>query len=221
MDFFHIDSKKFYIRRLLTMMIFMCLYILFVELFGIKTKNLWWIIGIVVSAYIGYKIPYMGLISKRNKQILIRQYMFPNFLRYFISLLSTKGNVYQTIKETLNYIDEPFKELVEKLVVELEDDNIPDYKAFMNFAYEVNTSEAFMIMNMINDFNEQGINKNELSELENIILRLQENKVNSLIEKKVNKMGIYADPILIMSIVYMLIFVGVVFVSYMNQMNSL
>lgn len=218
-DYFNINTKKFTRTRILLCVLFILLYSVFVNFIGLTDNGYWWLIGIPICGLIGYKMPYMELVSKRNKLVLTRQYMFPNFLRYFISLLSTEGNVYLTIKETLNYVDEPFRPIVEKLIKELDDPRIPNYEAFMNFAEEIDTSESIMIMNMINDFSEQGINKDEIKELEDTILRLQENKVNELIEYKVGKIHKYANPIVVLAIVYMIVFVGIVAVAYLGMMN--
>lgn len=219
-EFLNVNVKKFIRFRILCCILFVMLYLVVGNFLGWTSKGFLWIIGVPISGFIGYKIPYMDLVSKRNKQLLMRQYMFPNFLRYFISLLSTEGNIYLTLKETLNYVDEPFKPIVNKLIKELDDPDIPDYQAFMNFAYEIDTSESLMIMNMINDFNEQGISKDKIKELEDTILRLQENKVDELIERKVRKMNKFADPIIIFAIGYMMVFVGVIIVAYLNMISD-
>src|SRR5690625_6104012 len=111
-----------------------------------------------------YKIPYIDLIRKKRRDNIIKKFMFPTFLRYFISLLDTQGNVYQTLRATVPYLSEPIKTEVIKMLVKLKHQNVNNRDAFMNFVEYIGSSEAHMIMGMINEFNEEGINKEEVKE---------------------------------------------------------
>src|SRR5690625_6360346 len=88
-----------------------------------------------------YKIPYIDLIRKKRRDNIIKKFMFPTFLRYFISLLDTQGNVYQTLRATVPYLSEPIKTEVIKMVVKLEQQNVNNRDAFMDFRSEEHTSE--------------------------------------------------------------------------------
>ncbi|GAA2776160.1 hypothetical protein GCM10010451_68710 [Streptomyces virens] len=140
-------------------------------------------------------------------------------MRYFISLLSTQGNVYQTLKATIPYIHEPMKSKLEKLVEDLDRQNINNREAFLEFAESIGSSEAFMIMEMIFEFHEEGINKEDVQELENTINNLQQNKINELIEYKVNQMGKHANPILVYGLIFIFLFTGITMIAYLSQLN--
>lgn len=214
-DYFRIDTKKFFMKRLLVASLFLFAFV--VLIYAFDAINL-----LVIAPFallLGYKVPYMELISKKKKSDIIKQYMFPTFLRYFISLIDTQGNVYQTLKATIDYIDEPIKTALEKLVKKLEENNVNNREAFMEFAEYIGSSEAHMIMNMIFEFNERGINKSDLLELENTITRLQENKTNELIEYKVNSISKHANPVLIYSLTYIFAFTAIVWVAYLKVLN--
>lgn len=215
LEFFRIEPKKFFMKRLLVASLFLITFIVLIYAFD-EIKLL------AVAPFVlllGYKIPYMELISRKKRSDIIKQYMFPTFLRYFISLIDTQGNVYQTLKAVSKYIDDPIKTELDKLIKKLEENNVNNRDAFMEFAEYIGSSEAHMIMNMIFEFNESGINKNDLLELENTLVHLQENKTNELIEYKVNSLGKHANPVLVYSLSYIFAFTAIVFVSYFKILN--
>lgn len=214
-DYFRIEPKKFFMKRLFVASLFLFTFIVLLYAFN-ETKLL---VAAPFSLLLGYKVPYMELISKKKKSDIIKQYMFPTFIRYFISLIDTQGNVYQTLKATIDYIDEPIKSAVKKLVEKLEKNNVNNREAFMEFAEFIGSSEAYMIMNMIFEFNERGINKNDLLELENTITRLQENKTNELIEYKVNSINKHANPVLVYGLAYIFIFTFIVYAAFIRELN--
>ncbi|MFD2658477.1 type II secretion system F family protein [Gracilibacillus thailandensis] len=212
---FHIDEKKFFNKRLMMALAFFLIYAVII----FRTGNVWLIAGVPIVMFIGFKIPYLELVSKKNQHDIIIQYEFPTFLRYFISLLSTQGNVYQTLKATIPYIHEPMKSKLEKLVEDLDRQNINNREAFLEFAESIGSSEAFMIMEMIFEFHEEGINKEDVQELENTINNLQQNKINELIEYKVNQMGKHANPILVYGLIFIFLFTGITMIAYLSQLN--
>lgn len=212
---FHINANKFFYKRLLASLVFFLVYVILI----LRVGNLWWLLGIPIVMIVGFKLPYLELISKKNKEDIIKQYEFPSFLRYFISLLSTHGNVYQTLKATIPYVHEPVKTELKRLVEKLEENKINNRDAFMEFAESIGSSEAYMIMSMLYEFNEEGISKEDIKELENTVNNLQENKINELIEYKVNKMGKYADPVLVIGILYIILFTGITLASFLTSIK--
>jgi cyanate lyase len=214
-DYFNIDERKFFRKRFTTaLLFFICIAAVI-----FSTGNLWLIAGIPIVMFIGFKLPYIELVSKKSKQDIIKQYEFPTFLRYFISLLGTQGNVYQTLNAIIPYIHDPMRAELEKLVKKLSENNVQNREAFREFAESIGSSEAYLIMEMIYEFHEEGITKEELKELENLVDKLQENKVNELIEYKVNKIGKHANPILVYGLLFIFLFTGVVLVAYLTQLN--
>ncbi|MEK0286177.1 flagellar assembly protein FlaJ [Caldifermentibacillus hisashii] len=214
-EYFKINERKFFHRRIL---IALALAFLYIALFIYTTKSVIYLAGIPIAMLIGFKIPYYELISKKTKSDIIKQYMFPTFLRYFISLIDTQGNVYQTLRATVPYVSEPIKSELEKLIQKLDEKNINNRDAFMTFAEFIGSSEAHMIMGMIYQMNEEGINKNDLQELETTITQLQENKTNELIEYKVMKIDKHANPILVYALVYILAFTILVQIAYFKTL---
>lgn len=212
---FHIDERKFFKKRLSTSLVFLLFYVAVI----LSYKNIWLIAGIPIVMLIGFKLPYADLVSRKSKHDIIKQYEFPAFLRYFISLLNTQGNVYQTLKATIPYIHDPLRTELKKLVKNLEEHNVDNRDAFIEFAESVGSSEAYMIMEMIFEFHEEGINKEDVRELESTINSLQENKVNELIEYKVGKMTRHADPILVYGLVFIFLFTGMTLIAYMSQLD--
>lgn len=214
-DYFQINPKKFLGKRILlaSMLIFVYIYIL-----TFTDKTILYL-GVPIVALIGYKIPYFEIVNQKERSSIIVQYSFPTFLRYFISLLDTQGNVYRTLKATIPYLNNPIKSEVQILINKMEDSNINMRNAFMEFAEFIGTSEARMVMGMIYEFNEEGINKQDIKELETIVEQMQENKTNELIEYKVNRMDKYANPILVYSLAYIFAFTIMVYMAYLGSLD--
>lgn len=173
-----------------------------------------------ILAFIGYKFPYVQLILNKRKKDLINSYIFPQFLQSFIALLNSSGNVYQTLVASIDYTNEPLKTELKKLVARIEKSNDrDDYLAFANY---VDTSEAFMIMDMIYQFSEFGIRKESLKELESYILSLQENKMEELIARKMQEMEKLGFIPIFISLFLVGGFAVVLFLHYMSDvMNSI
>lgn len=105
LDYFSIDSRRFMRKRALFAVL---LTVTFIALFFILEMK--WLLWISLGApVVGYKIPYYEVLKNIGKDSYIKEYAFPTFLRYFISLISTQGNVYQTLIETEKYTPLPIK----------------------------------------------------------------------------------------------------------------
>lgn len=212
-EYFRLDRKRFTTKRIFISLI---LVVLFVVMYAVLKSNIL-LLSLPFVALAGYKLPYLDLVKKKNKDDIIKQYMFPTFLRYFISLLDTQGNVYQTLRATVPYLNEPLKTEVLKMVIKLEKQKINNLDVFMDFAEFIGSSEAHMIMGMIYEFNEEGINKDDVRELEKTIKELQENKTTELIEQKVLRLDKHANPVMLYGLAYIMGFTILVFVSYLRS----
>lgn len=172
-------------------------------------------LGIPIAFLIGYKLPYLNLMMSKKQSDLMVSFMFPQFLQTFMALLSTSGNVYQTLKATLPYTSEPLKGRLKNLVAKIEDENNRDN--YVEFAEFVGTSEAYMIMDMIYQFSEFGVRKEIINELKNYIQNLQENKVDELIERKMVAVEKYGFAPVFISLFMILGYAGVIFWYYMHD----
>lgn len=213
LDYFKINKNSFYKRRIL--MVFALLFAYGVLYYTFENSLL--LIGVPVVMFLGYKIPYIELLMKMNQNELLKQFHFPTFLRYFIALIETQGNVYRTLKAVVPYINDPLKSDLKILIGKLESSNTNNRDAFMDFADSIDSSEARMIIGMIYEFNEEGISKEDIKELENTIDQLQENKINELIEYKVSRIERHADPLLVYALSYIFIFTILVQYAYLGE----
>lgn len=214
-EYFKINPKQFIKKRILLALLSFVVYLAVIIQF--KQPLLW--LGLPIVLYLAYKVPYLELIQSKNKSDIVKQYLFPTFLRYFLALIDTQGNVYQTIKATIEYVNEPLKSELEKLVKKLDENNVQNREAFMEFADFINSSESRMIMGILYDFHEVGINKSDLKELEHTLNSLQENKVNELIEYKVDRLNKHADPIMAYGLAFVFGFTGIVLMAYLSNIN--
>lgn len=214
LEYFKLTKKQLFMRRLKLMI---AMSFLFAVIFYSYNDLFWVWLLLPVFLFVGYKIPYYELMRNKSKEDIVRELMFPTFLRYFVSLIGTKGNVYQTLKSIVPYMDDPFRTELIKLIKRLEDDRVENHQAYMAFADFVGSSDAYMIMGVINQFDEEGIKKKDLQELELLVKNLQENKVNEAIEMKVNALDKHADPILFYGLTYIIIFTLTVFITMFNN----
>lgn len=214
LEYFKLTNKDLFMRRLKVMIVMAFLF--GVIIYSYNDSNLIWLL-LPVLLFIGYKIPYYELMRIKSREDIIREMMFPTFLRYFVSLVGTQGNVYQTLRAIVRYIEDPLKTELVKLIKKLDDKNYENYQAYMDFADFIGSSEAYMIMGVIQRFDEEGINKKELQELELMVKNLQENKVNEAIERKVHSLEKHADPILVYGLTYIITFTLIVFFVIFSQ----
>jgi len=206
LNYFNMSPKGFFYKRFLLALLSLFPYLVITLQLG----NPLLIVGIPFYAFLVFKIPYLKLISRKEKDDLIKTHLFPKFLRYFICLLGTQGNVYQTLRATLPYLEQPIKGKVQQLVSAIEKKNRRE--DYMEFANYIGTSEANMVMSLIYDFSENGIKKDELEELERLIDAIKENRVEELIQLKTIRMERHANPPLIVASCFVLFFVVVVVV---------
>lgn len=191
----------------------LALLVFFIYALGaLFVKKYWLLILAPLFSFIAYRYPYFQMVMQKKRSDLLKSYLFPEFLRYFISLIHSSGNVYLTLKATIPYLKEPLRTEVQKLVKKIEVKN--DRKAYMEFADYIGSSEANLIMSMIYEFTEMGIKKETLAELSSYIDKLHENKTNELIDKKVRSMDIYSFPSVLLAAFFILGFAGTILVYY-------
>lgn len=198
---FNINRKKFKGRRIKTAFALFIITIVIAKLFNPLLFAL-----APLALYIGYKLPYYELCKFKKSQDLIKQFMFPTFVRHFLSLLDTQGNVYKTLEKTADYVKDPIKTELKNMVLKLKESKGNNRQIYMDFAYFVGSPEATMIMGMIYEFDKEGIQKSELKELENMLTILQENRAEEMLEYKVNKMNSFATPVMLYTVIYLFLF---------------
>ncbi|MEC1177271.1 hypothetical protein P9B03_02140 [Metasolibacillus meyeri] len=182
LSFFHLPKKRFMTQRWLYSFL---LSLLFCMGISITQAEVIWYLGLPTAFFIGWKTPYLRLLMEKNTVDVKNAFLFLPFSQSFMVLLpSVNGNVYQALKLTVPYtaapLDKKLKELIEKIE---KGNNRQDY---LDFAKYIGSPEAYMIMNMIYQFSEQGIQKESIQTLQRYIQNIQENKVDQLIETKMD-----------------------------------
>lgn len=216
-SFFAIDEKKFRFQRILYAAILLLIATIMLDIIDKSS----FFIGYILAIIIGYKFPYFKILARRKEIDQNIAILFPEFVLTFLALLPTTKNIYYCLTLCKPYVRQPlligFEELLEKL-----QDNKTDIRtAYLDFANFVGTSEAIVIMDMIYQFGEFGINDKTLRELEEYATDLQQNSVNELIDKKVNSMETIGILPLIASILFSFGFIIIVFMHYLNIFNQI
>lgn len=214
LKYFGKERKKFSQVRYLYGFLFFLMAAMVVLLF----QHYLSFVALPLVTFIGYKVPYIMLILSKRKSDLINSYLFPQFLQSFMALLSSSGNVYQTLVATIDYTSDPLQTELKKLVKKIERQNNRD--DYLTFAEYVGNSEAYMIMDMIYQFSEFGVRKDSLDELERYILSLQENKMDELIARKMMEMDKLGFVPIFISLFLVGGFAVVLFLHYMKDVTE-
>lgn len=219
LEYFQGNKNKFLIQRLA---IAGLLFVLGVGI-TLATQNPFVAILAIVLGFIGFKLPYLYLIILKANSDLIKTFIFPQFLQYFLALYSTQGNVYQTLKEVATFIDEPIKSKLEELVRRIDEEG-NTYDKYTDFADFIGTPDAYLIMSMLYTFSEEGAVEEELAELENSSQQLSENKMVEMKRHKSYKQMKHINSAIYLVgawiLTFVLIVVGVSFVGIMSQMST-
>lgn len=216
LEYFKMTKKEFLKVRLKYIVFVMISY--FIVLFLYFNLKLLMIAPLVL--FFGYKLPYYNLTELKKKEDLIRQYVFPKFLTTFINLIGKEGNVYKTLVATTNYMEGTFKEKLEELIYDIDQNRISSRDAFMKFAQYIGTPEANNAMSTIHSFDESGINKKDLEDFENLIMKMQEERKEEAIERKVSLMfHLHSNPIMIYVIFYIMLIVYVIWTGTINAID--
>ncbi|QNK89092.1 flagellar assembly protein FlaJ [Sporosarcina sp. resist] len=214
LSYFKREKKSFTLSRLIFGVIITFLFLIIILMTG---KNLLYI-ATPVAFFVGYKYAYFNLMMSRRKMDLMNAFLFPEFLQSFMALLSSSGNVYQTLKQSVTYTSEPLKSELEKLVLKIEDGN--KRNDYLTFAEYISSSEAYMIMDMIYQFSEFGVKKEALQELDLYIQNLQENKIDDLIVSKMGAMDNFGMIPILIALFLTGGFAGVVFMFFMGDLTG-
>ena len=214
LEYYNKNSRNFLFMRLLIAVIVL---IVGVGAYVYLTKPI--ILAIVpVVAFIGYKLPYYQLANSKKYDDMLKSFIFPQFLTYFLALINTQGNMYQAIRESATHLDGEFKERLMAFVEKVEVDN--DFDEYMAFAEYVGTNEAAMVMSMLYDFSEYGVVKEELEELERMIEKLNANKTDQMVRVKSTQQEKYMNAPILISIGFTLVFAVVIIVVNLMKMQQ-
>ncbi|GLY12880.1 hypothetical protein [Pseudobacillus badius] len=212
------DEKKFRTSRFL----FAAIFLLWAAGIVYVSKDFFLIPLIPMAAFIGYKYPYFNVLRSRNNILSLNSQLFPGFLTTFNALLPTSGNVYQALVACIPYTKDPLRSSLEGLVRKVEDANRRE--DYMLFAEHIGTSEAYMMMDMIYQFSEYGIQRESLMEMQRFAQELDKNKMNELIQSKMVKMEALGYIPVFISMFLVLCFAGTIgwhYVKYVMDILSM
>lgn len=176
------------------------------------------LIGVLAGGLLGFKIIYFRLLNEVKNRMNIRKAQFPEFLKYFNALVSVNNNnIVRTLESTAEYMQEPLKEKVDELVEKAYKNE--GREAFMEFARFIGTSESIMIMGVLSDFNEHGVDSAKLKDMEETVSKMNEAMLNERIIREANAIEKYANTSLLASIGFVVLFVGTIFVQLISDLN--
>lgn len=170
------------------------------------------------GVFIGFKMSYIILIQEIKKRKQIRVEQFPVFLNYFSALVVVNNlNVVNTIGATINYLNEPMKSEVTKLHKSLMSGDGRD--AFLDFARFIGTADALMVIGVLSDFNDYGVDTLKLRELEATVNKLNDAIIDEKIIRQATSIESYANYSLLGVIFFVFVFVGILFVQIFSELN--
>lgn len=210
------DQKHFTKSRKIGMLLYAFLALIVLLFFG-KLVSMWYIVPL--AALIGYKLPYIKLISKKNKDDHINAYLFPRFISSYIALIGSTQNPYDTLKLTVPYIKGELQDKVIQLIEGIDRDGSRDH--FIAVADYVNTTEAYMVMDRLYTFQTHGVDEDALKELEQHIAEIQNNRMDDLIKVKMTRMESVGLMPLFISMVFVIGFAGILMIYYLQDVGSI
>lgn len=181
LEFFQISKKQLLLKRILYSHILSMLFFMGISFMQVSAI---WYICLPIAFFIGWKLPYLKLLLDKSSIDLKNAFLFLPFSQSFMVLLPSTGNVYQALKTTVPYTQAPLNSKLEELIKKIEQGN--NRQDYLEFAAYIGSPEAYMIMNMIYQFSEQGVRKEAIQALQQYIQNIQENKVDQLIETKMD-----------------------------------
>ncbi|KYG92017.1 hypothetical protein A0U40_03500 [[Bacillus] sp. KCTC 13219] len=181
LEFFQISKKHLLFKRILYSLIVSMLFFIGIS---IGQASAVWFIGLPIAFLIGWKMPYLQLLLEKSSIDLKNGFLFLPFSQSFMVLLPSTGNVYQALKATVPYSQAPLNKKLEELIQKIEQGN--NRQDYLDFAAYIGSPEAYMIMNMIYQFSEQGVRKEAILALQQYVQNIQENKVDQLIDSKMD-----------------------------------
>lgn len=214
LNYFHMDFKKFMRERMMygAVLFLLCL------MGGFSMGNSMLYAAAPIGFLVGYKINYLMLYNRKSQADIVKSFIFPQFLRTFLTLLASQGNIHHTLIETEKHINEPIKSALADLIKKTESNN--DYAHYIEFSDFVGSTEAQMVMSMIHSFSEYGVRKEELDELERMIERINLNKMDELIRNKANAQEKYSGPTIFLAIGFVLFFAGIILVQNLAKVSE-
>lgn len=214
LEYFGKNARKFLLQRV----VFGLIMLIVVAAAGIMFGKLWIILVSPIGGFIGYKFPYIQLVKDKAHDDMLKSFIFPQFLRYFIALIGTQGNVYQTLVATVSYMGGEVGRKLEEFIAKIEIDNNHEY--YTDFAEYIGTNESHMVMSMLYDFSEKGVVKEELEELERTIDKLNENKTNQMVQFKTDEQEKYMNTPIFSSIFFVMSFAAVIVVKNVLEISK-
>ncbi len=217
LNYFKYDPKEFRFYRIKQGVLLGIVLGIFSILFG---EALLYLVMPLGGFLIGYKYPYQQMMANKKRDEIMRGYMFPTYLKNFLNILETNGNVYQTFVESIKYTDEPLKTAVQEMVAAIEIDKTQ--RPYIEFANYVGSQEANQIMGVIYQFTTVGLDTTKLRKLNETVDKLQENKINEMISYKVTNLERFSNFPVIVTLLYTMSFVGtLLFIHFNNVLEML
>lgn len=226
----YIDEPKLKKQRLIDTLTFAFLGLLFgiAFLYMAEFSILGFIITAITTAiggYAGYKKRYTTIRSQVRQQEGKVSLMFPEFLQTFISLLDANpsASIVTILETTVPYLKQPIKNEVMKLVKAIYTDgrNESVRHSMMVFAQYMNTDEAMRIMMLIYSMYEEGSNPSMLKELEDKVDQLNQNKVDTYVNRKGRTLAGKSFPALVLGIAFIFAYIGLLGVAYVTNAMQL
>lgn len=190
-----INNQLFQKQRITYAMVFGLLGILVTGILFFLFGTTYLVLGLFITTFlvfIGWKYMYFQLVNQHTRLRKVLGILFPDFLTTYISILSSQdeANVLSALNSAIPYIKEPLRGRLVVLVRKATDNptNEGVWKAFNEFAKEVGDEEAEPIMGLIVDMYTSGVNKESLSDLEDRVKTLRQDKIKEYADEKNRKM---------------------------------
>ena len=180
---------------------------LVILIFGIISSFIFSIaIGFVCLLVVFFFITshFSELKSKEKQLVNSKEIAFNGFYRYVVSLLKNNNVLYAALKQSLDYIDEVLYDDVNQLIIDIEIDT--SLQPFIDFMDYFNDETIKQMIILLYKSQEQGAIDEVLSSINECMVNLQDNSINSYIlkeEKTIEKY--YMFPIFLSALIIIVV----------------
>lgn len=220
LNFVNLTKGSFMQARLVFMLLGIVATLIVCYLFfGFENKVV--VITIVgTGAAIGYKFPYFTLLLQKKEVEERIANIFPDFAQAFSIIMPTRNNILTAMKEAVEFTAEPLQTKLIDVIKKIDAEG--DKREFyLELADYVGTADAYTIMDQLYKFSVQGYDEETLRKQQDMIKKMQEDKMDFISDKKTNSMDNIGILPLLSASVFIACFVGVILIRKFNEAMSI
>ena len=154
---------------------------------------------IIILGIFIFKLDYWDLKNRFKQKASIAQLSFNSFFGYILVFLENNFNLYQSIKTTIEYVDESIKPLVEQLLLEIDEDKT--VTPYVNFSNNFSSQIVGQICLLLYQLENSGYDSSLLDKFNPLLEKLRQQTIDEYINHQSSKLDFFGIFPLVATIV--------------------